>query len=78
MKLFKRKKSVTANLRTDALAARIAGSILRRQTRLAQYLNRKTQHWNKASKLTALGVFVLLFGGVSLWFIIHAFLKTTR
>ena len=56
-----------------AFAERIANGIIRRQTRLAATLNRKTQHWNKASKLIALVLFCLLFGGICLYFIIKSF-----
>lgn len=59
-------------MKSDALAARIAGRILRRQIQLAAYLNRKTQHWNKASKLIALFLFCLLFGSVCLYLIIKS------
>jgi hypothetical protein len=60
-------------MKTDALALKIAGKIIRNQTRFAVYLNRKTQHWNRASKIVALTLFVLLFGGLSFYFIIHSF-----
>ena len=56
-------------MKTDLIASRIADKIIHRQTQFANYLNRKTQHWNKASKLTALTLFVLLFGGLSIYFI---------
>jgi hypothetical protein len=59
-------------MKTDALAGRIAGRIIRTQNQLANYFNRKTQYWNKASKLTALALFVLLFGGISIYFIIKS------
>jgi len=62
-------------MKTDRLAARMADRILQRQQKIAGYLNRKTQHWNKTSKLLALALFILLFGGASLGFIIHAFIK---
>lgn len=59
-------------MKTDLLAGRIAGRIIRTQNRIAGYLNRKTQHWNKASKLCALALFVLLFGGLSIYLIIKS------
>jgi hypothetical protein len=40
--------------------------------RLATALNRRTQYWNKASKLVALGLFVLLLGGGSAYLICKA------
>jgi hypothetical protein len=60
-------------MNTDTKAARIAGRIIRRQTQMAGYLNRKTQHWNRASKLIALFLFCLLFGSICLYFIIKSF-----
>ena len=57
---------------SDALARRIAGQIIRLQTRIARQLNRKTQYWNRASKLMALALFVLVFGGLSIYLIIKS------
>jgi hypothetical protein len=59
-------------MKTDRLARRIADKIIRRQTKFANYLNWKTQHWNRASKLTALILFVLLFGGFSIYLILKS------
>jgi hypothetical protein len=42
--------------------------------RLACTLNRKTCYWNRTSKLTALMVFCLLFGGMSLYLFLKAIL----
>lgn len=58
---------------TDALAGRIAGRMIRLQTRTANYLNRKTAYWNRASKLAALILFCVLFGSTCLYLIIKAF-----
>ncbi|HVW94393.1 MAG TPA: hypothetical protein VHA56_00325 [Mucilaginibacter sp.] len=65
-------KTRTPNPRLMALAERTAARILHRQRRLAATLNRKTQHWNRSSKLIALTLLVLLMGGASLLLIIHA------
>jgi len=62
------KKSIT-----DALAGRIANRVIRRKARLADYLNRKTQYWNRSSKLVALFLFCLVFGSLCLYLIIKAF-----
>jgi hypothetical protein len=51
---------------------RIANYVLRRQERTARWLNNRTQHWNKASKIIALLLFVLLFGSLCLLAIIHS------
>ena len=42
--------------------------------RLAGTLNRKTEYWNRSSKLIALLVFCLLFGGMSLYLFLKAIL----
>jgi hypothetical protein len=60
-------------LKTDVLAARIAAQIIAWQTRIAACLNRRTAYWNRASKLTALWLFCLLFGSVCLYLFIKAF-----
>jgi len=73
MKLFKSKRTAVISPRTEALATRIAGRIITQQTRVAAYLNRKTQHWNRASKLLALLLFILLFGGMCVYLIIQPF-----
>jgi hypothetical protein len=59
-------------MKTDALAAKIAARILRRQTKIAGYLNHKTQHWNRASKFIALLIFCLLSGSICLYFMIKS------
>ena len=41
-------------------------------TRLAAGLNRRTQYWNRASKLVALAVLILLLGGGSVYLICKA------
>lgn len=58
---------------SDPVAKRIAGWITSTQAGAANYLNRKTAYWNRASKLIALFLFCLLFGGACLYFIIKAF-----
>jgi hypothetical protein len=73
MKLFRRKKINAGFSRHDALANRVANRIILLQTQVADYLNRKTAYWSKASKLVALFLFCLLFGGSSLYLIIKAF-----
>jgi len=72
MRLYKRKKAVTIAPKTAALAERIAGRIIRRQTKIAGFLNRKTQHWNQSSKFIALFLFCLVFGSLCLYFIMKS------
>jgi hypothetical protein len=69
---WKRRKNRGLSARQEAFAGRIASAIVRRQSQVADYLNRKTAYWDKASKIIALLVFTLLSGGISLYFIIKA------
>lgn len=55
----------------EALAGKVASAIVRKQTQVAGYLNRKTHHWNRASKLIALALFCLVFGGLSLYMLLN-------
>jgi hypothetical protein len=72
MRLF-RKRNPKNYPKAEALAERIAGRIVRKQTKMANYLNRKTAYWNTASKVIALALFCLLFGSICLYFIIKSF-----
>ncbi len=76
MRLFKRKDHTVIRPQTEALAERIAGRIIRRQSKIAGYLNKKTQHWNKASKLFALLAFCLVFGSLCLYLTLKSILKS--
>jgi hypothetical protein len=44
----------------------------RRQRQIAVYLDRKTQYWNRASKIILLIGICMVFGGASLWLLIQA------
>lgn len=70
MRLF-RNKGVAAQ-RDSPLLIRIANTIQKRQLQVSGFLNRKTQYWNCASKLTALLLFCLLFGGCCLLLLLKA------
>lgn len=72
MGLFKKHKHRRLSDRQEKLAGRLASAIVRRQTQVAGYLNRKTQYWNKNSKIIALVIFSLVFGGLSLYLLIKA------
>jgi hypothetical protein len=73
MSLFwKRNKERALNPRQEKIAGKIASVIIRRQIQVAGYLNRKTQYWNKTSKVIALLVFCMVFGGISLYLLIEA------
>jgi hypothetical protein len=65
-------KQKTLSPKAIALAERIANGIIRRQTKLADMLNRRTQHWNRASKIIALLLFCIAFGGLCFYLIIKS------
>jgi hypothetical protein len=65
-------KHKTLSPKAIALAERIANGIIRRQTKLADMLNRRTQHWNRACKIIALLLFCIAFGGLCFYFIIKS------
>jgi hypothetical protein len=69
MRLFNKQKQVE---RQNRIAGQIETALIRREKKIAGYLNRKTQHWNRASKITLLFLICLLFGGASLWLLIGA------
>jgi len=69
---WKQRKSRPLTLRQERFADRIGLAIVRRQTQVANYLNRKTAYWNRASKIIALVLFSLVFGGISLYLLIKA------
>jgi hypothetical protein len=71
MRLFRRKKLGAATAE-NALLVRISGWVGGYQRRLADYLGRKTQYWDRRSKLIALALFCLLFGGICLLLFIKA------
>lgn len=73
MKLFKRRQRPISP-RAAELAERWTGTILLHQRMLADWLGRKTAYWDKASKIIALCLFCLLFGGISLWLILKTIL----
>jgi hypothetical protein len=71
MRSFGKKRDNVA-YRDSPLLIRITNTIYKRQLQVSGYLNRKTQYWNRASKLTALFVFCLLFGGCCLLLLLKA------
>ncbi len=54
------------------LSEQVKASILHKQKLIADYLNRKTQYWNKTSKIIMLIVIILLLGGMSLYLLFKA------
>jgi hypothetical protein len=72
MRLFKKHR--TSDFTENAFAVRVSQFFEARQQRLAGYLFRKTQHWNRNSKIVALMLFCLLFGVCCFWLILKAML----
>lgn len=69
MGLFrKRKKSANSN----TAVSRVNMAIIKKQRQFADCLNRKTQHWDRTSKIILLLAICLVFGGASLWLLIRA------
>jgi hypothetical protein len=69
MRLFSKQKQPA---RQNRIAGQIELAIGRRQQQIADHLNRKTQHWNRTSKLILFLLICLVFGGASLWLLIRA------
>lgn len=72
MGLFRKRRHQPLTDRQERLAGKVASAIVRRQMRVAGYLNRKTQYWNNSSKIIALVLFCLVFGGMSLYLLMKA------
>lgn len=70
MRLFRKRKTGSV-VNNDAW---VKGSMLiaEKQRKAADYLGRKTQYWNRNSKIIALVLFSLLFGGACLLLLIKA------
>ncbi|WP_259070343.1 hypothetical protein HDF24_14630 [Mucilaginibacter sp. X4EP1] len=71
---WKKPKNKTLTDGQERFADKIGMAITHRQTQIATYLNRKTQYWNRASKITALIIFCLVFGGASICLLLKAIL----
>lgn len=69
MGLFSRKPKTA---RPNRVINHMGQVIDQKQRQIAVYLDRKTQHWNGASKLILLVTICLVFGGASLWLLIRA------
>jgi len=72
MRLFK--KQDKANKQPAVWLTQVRAGVERRQQKIADYLGRKTQYWNRSSWLIALALFILLFGGCCLLLCIKAFI----
>jgi hypothetical protein len=69
MKIF---KNIKERMNSDGLAQKIAGNIVDRQSRIANYLNGKTRHLSGKRLLLALIGFCVVFGSYCLYLLIHA------
>jgi len=72
MGLFRKRKQKALTERQERLAGQVAAAIVYRQTQVAAYLNRKTAYWDRRSKVIALALFCLVFGGISLYLLLKA------
>lgn len=70
MKLFKKSKAGSGV--TGRFSAQVQQLAEEKQRKAATYLSRKTQYWNRSSKIMALALFCLLFGGCCLLLLIKA------
>ncbi|MBB6108677.1 hypothetical protein SAMN05421821_10288 [Mucilaginibacter lappiensis] len=70
MRLFKRRK--TGSIADNHALVKASMFIAEKQRKAAEYLGRKTQYWNRNSKIIALVIFCLLFGGAYLLLLINA------
>ncbi len=70
MRLFRKRKAGSAIDEQAWMRASLL--IAEKQRKGADYLSRKTQYWNRNSKIIALVIFCLLFGGACLLLLIKA------
>jgi hypothetical protein len=72
MRIFKKRNR--AGTQPAFWLMQLRTSMDKRQGKIAAYLGRKTQYWNRNSWLIALALFILLFGGCCLLLCIKAFI----
>ena len=70
MRLFKKRKTGSAADSQALLRVRLM--VTEKQRKVADYLDKKTLYWNRNSKIIALVIFCLLFGGACLLLLIKA------
>ncbi|NVM65050.1 hypothetical protein FHW88_003354 [Mucilaginibacter sp. SG538B] len=66
------RKSKPKYARQNRLKIRFEQQLVRIQCQISDNLNRRTQHWNRASKILMLAAICLLFGGASLLLLLRA------
>jgi hypothetical protein len=72
MRLFKRKNK--GGGQSAVWLEQMQANIDKGQRKVAEYLSRNTQYWNRSSWITALVLFILLFGGCCILLCIKAFI----
>lgn len=72
MRLFKRR--INHDSQPAEWLVDLRSGLDKRQRKMAKFLGRRTQYWNRSSWLTALALFILLFGGCCLLLCIKAFI----
>jgi hypothetical protein len=70
MRLFRKRRTGSRN--ENAFAVNVRRFTERRQRKAADWLGRKTLYWNRSSKIIALTLFCLLFGGLCLLLLLKA------
>ena len=70
MRLFK--KTSKSSVKPAEGLMQLRFGIDKRQQKIAYWVARRTQYWNRSSKITALVLFCLLFGGCCLLLLIKA------
>lgn len=69
MKLF---NNIRERMNSEETTQKIAGNILTRQSRIADYLNTKTKHLSGKALLIALIGFCVVFGSYCLYLLLSA------
>lgn len=73
MKLFKREKKTDST--SDAVAEKIAGSIMAKQRRVADYLNNKMEKFTRNTITNVLIIFCVAFGAYCAYLLISSIIN---
>jgi len=74
MRLFSKNRNKNVRRVERPFVAQLRAAFERRQRKLADYLGRETAYWDRKSKIIALALFCLVFGGLSLLLLLKAIL----
>jgi hypothetical protein len=72
MNLFRNNK--TSERAAGRFSDQVRLAIAQNQRKAATWLSRKTQYWNRSSKIIALVLFCIVFGGCCLFLLLKAFI----